>query len=270
MSSTLRLMCVLAHPDDESLGVGGTIAKYSAEGIETYLVTATRGEKGWFGAEKDYPGPVTLGRTRQAELLSAAQILGLRQVYFLDYIDGELDKADTQEAVEKITHYLRLVRPQVVITFGPEGSYGHPDHIAISQLTTAATVSAADCHYADREDLPPHRISKLYYMMDARSLWESFNEFFGEITMNVGGIERRPVLWEDWAITTRINGDEYWRTALSAILCHESQLPSLGNLHHLNDEQLRRLFRENTFYRAFSLVQNGHSPEGDLFEGLRR
>ena len=62
MKERLRLMCVLAHPDDESLGMGGTLAKYAAEGIETYLVTATRGERGWFGDEKEYPGPEALGK----------------------------------------------------------------------------------------------------------------------------------------------------------------------------------------------------------------
>ena len=71
MNEPLRLMCVLAHPDDESLGMGGTLAKYAAEGIETYLVTATRGERGWFGDEKEYPGLEALGKIRGAELLHA-------------------------------------------------------------------------------------------------------------------------------------------------------------------------------------------------------
>src|SRR5215471_6453436 len=87
MTNHLRLMCVLAHPDDESLGNGGILAKYAAEGIETYLVTATRGERGWFGDERDYPGSEALGKRRQAELLAAASVLGIRQVEFLDYID---------------------------------------------------------------------------------------------------------------------------------------------------------------------------------------
>ena len=86
----LKLMCILAHPDDESLGTGGTLAKYAAEGVETYLVTATRGEHGWWGEEKDYPGPSELGKTREGELLAAAETLGVREVNFLNYIDNSL------------------------------------------------------------------------------------------------------------------------------------------------------------------------------------
>ena len=144
MNLPLRLMCVLAHPDDESLGMGGTLAKYAAEEIETYLVTATRGERGWFGDEKEYPGLEALGKIREAELLNATKELGICDVKFLDYIDGDLDQADPAEAVAKIVSHLRRVRPDVVITFDPNGAYGHPDHIAICQFTTAAVLAAAD------------------------------------------------------------------------------------------------------------------------------
>src|SRR5216683_2480834 len=89
MAETLKLMAVLAHPDDESLGVGGILAKYAAEGIETSLVTATRGERGWFGDEHEYPGLEALGQIREAELRAAAEVLGIRSVDFLEYIDGE-------------------------------------------------------------------------------------------------------------------------------------------------------------------------------------
>src|SRR5919197_4391728 len=99
MKKPLRLLCVLAHPDDESLGNGGTLAKYAAEGIETYLVAATRGERGWQGDERDYPGPAALGATREAELRAAARVLGIRHVEFMDYIDGDLDQADPAEAI---------------------------------------------------------------------------------------------------------------------------------------------------------------------------
>src|SRR5206468_7403749 len=87
---TLKLMCILAHPDDESLGTGGTLAKYAAEGIETYLITATRGERGWPGDPAENPGMEGLGKIREKELLGATQILGVRDVHFLDYIDGDL------------------------------------------------------------------------------------------------------------------------------------------------------------------------------------
>src|SRR5579863_3812161 len=98
MVEVLKLMAVLAHPDDESLGFGGVLAKYAAEGIETFLVTATRGERGWFGDEREYPGLVALGQIREAELHAAAEALGIRSVDFLGYIDGDLDQADPATA----------------------------------------------------------------------------------------------------------------------------------------------------------------------------
>src|SRR4051812_28058108 len=90
-SEDLRLMCVLAHPDDESLGTGGVLAKCAAEGVATYLLTATRGERGRFGNADESPGPEIVGKARAAELIAAAAELGLRDVRFLDYPDGGLD-----------------------------------------------------------------------------------------------------------------------------------------------------------------------------------
>src|SRR3954451_6075548 len=125
-----RLMCVLAHPDDESLGMGGALAKYAAEGGETYVVTATKGERGRSGSKE----PLTLeavGHLRDAELQAAASVLGVREVSFLGYSDGALDRANPTEATGRIVAQLRRVKPQVVLTFAPDGAYGHPDHIAI-------------------------------------------------------------------------------------------------------------------------------------------
>src|SRR5687767_7807349 len=140
----LKLMCVLAHPDDESLATGGILAKYAALGVQTYLVMATRGERGWFGPADENPGPQALGRLREAELRAATRLLGLRQVVFLDYLDGDLDQANHAGAIAKIVAQLRDIRPDVVVTFDANGMYGHPDHIAISQMTTTAVMAAAD------------------------------------------------------------------------------------------------------------------------------
>src|SRR3954454_16486738 len=104
-------MCVLAHPDDESLGTGGTLAKYAAEGVSTFLVTATRGERGRFGDRGESPGTEVVGQTREPELLAAAKELGLKDVAFLDYMDGAVDKAHVHGAVEKIAGHLQRVRP---------------------------------------------------------------------------------------------------------------------------------------------------------------
>src|SRR5579864_649682 len=107
MADRLKLMAILAHPDDESLGNGGMLAKYAAEGIKTYLVTATRGERGWFGDERENPGLEVLGKLRENELLDAAEVLDIRYVDFLDYIDGDLDQAEPAEAIGKIVGHLR-------------------------------------------------------------------------------------------------------------------------------------------------------------------
>src|SRR5262245_48488530 len=164
MTDSLRLMCILAHPDDESLGVGGTLARYAKEGIETFLVTATRGERGRFGDPAAVKPPLEMvGKVREAELRAAAKELGIQETYFLDYIDKDLDRADPFEAQAKIVRLIRSIKPQVVITFGPDGAYGHPDHIAISQLAGAAVLLAADSGYADISVVgTPHRISKFY------------------------------------------------------------------------------------------------------------
>ena len=107
MSENLRLLAILAHPDDESLGVGSTLAKYAAEGVQTYLICATRGERGWMGDEKDDPGPVELGKIRELELQDAARVLGISQLFFLDYLDGDLDRADPVKAARNIARIIR-------------------------------------------------------------------------------------------------------------------------------------------------------------------
>ncbi len=162
MADKLKLMAILAHPDDESLGSGGILAKYAAEGIETSLVTATKGERGWFGDEREYPGLEALGQIREAELRAAAEVLGIRSVDFLGYLDGELDQAHPAEVMAKIAGRLRRAKPDVVVTFGPDGSYGHPDHIAIAQFTTAAIIEAASPNSLYYRDLAPHSVAKLY------------------------------------------------------------------------------------------------------------
>jgi LmbE family N-acetylglucosaminyl deacetylase len=259
----------MAHPDDETLGTGGILAKYAAEGVETYLVTATRGERGWFGDPDDNPGLDELGRLRTAELHAAAATLGLKEVSFLDYIDGDLDQADPDEAIRKIVTHIRRVRPQVVVTFDPGGAYGHPDHIAICQFTTAALVAAADSSYHDLQNLPPHRVLKLYYMMATKEEAAIYEEAFGDLVMVIDGVERRVAAWESWAITTRVDTSEYWEQVWDAVFCHKTQLPGYDALKQLPVERQQELWAANSYYRALSLVNGGRKPETDLFEGVR-
>jgi LmbE family N-acetylglucosaminyl deacetylase len=267
-SGALRLMAVLAHPDDESLAIGGTLARYAAEGVETYVVCATRGERGWRGAPDLYPGPDALGRIRERELRAAAAVLGATRVNFLDYIDGELDDAHPDEVIEKIVALLREVRPQVVVTFGPDGIYGHPDHIAISQLTTAAVMAAADPEYLRRTGRP-HRAAKLYYSAFRQAEIDIYTAAFGAISMEVDSQLRGDVAWPDWAITTHVDAAAYAQQVARAIACHESQLADLRLLQELPPALHERLWGSQTFYRALSFVNGGRAVEGDLFAGLR-
>jgi len=243
------------------------LAKYAAEGVATYLLTATRGQKG--GSGPDYPGPEALGKIREAELRAAAQVLGLREVRLLDYMDGELDQAPAAEAIAHIVAEVRRVRPQVVVTFGPDGAYGHPDHIAISQFTTAALVAAADAQYAGLSADPPHRVTKLYYMLDTADFIEVVNQTIGEIVMEIDGVARRQVPWPGWAVTTQLEVKEYERTTIAAIQCHQTQIKHFPDLSSLPNEVSGLLWNHATFYRAFSLVNGGRRRETDLFEGLR-
>lgn len=267
MHATLKLLAVFPHPDDETLGLGSTLARYSAQGVETYLVCATRGERGWFDSEGPDPGLQKVGRIREAELRCAAEQLGLHEVSFLDYIDGDVDKADPHEIVAKIVPHIRRIRPQVVVTFSPDGAYGHPDHIALAQFTNAAVVCAADGSYGD--DRAPHRVSKLYYMVDSMQVVDAVIEAFGGLSMEVDGVVRSHTGWPDWAITSRLDNNGYLDRVREAIHCHKSQLPGYGRIGEWSAGELADMFGTGNFYRAYSLVNGGRNVETDLFEGLR-
>jgi len=273
MSRKLKLMAVQAHPDDESFGIGGTLAKYADEGIETYLLVATRGERGRFGDSNESPGLDVVGKTREAELIAAAKELGVREVIFLDYIDQDLDKADPNEVIEKITFHIRRLKPQVVLSFDPSGAYGHPDHIAISQFTTAAIVCSGDHKYdlgeRSHSNFTPHIVSKFYYIAWPENKFKTFQSAFKELKINVDGETRRAVPWPDWLLTTRIDTVNYWPQVWRAILCHKTQMDIFKELEKLPDETHKILWGSQEFIRVFSLVNGGRIQENDLFCGLR-
>jgi LmbE family N-acetylglucosaminyl deacetylase len=269
MTEALKLMAILAHPDDEALGNGGILAKYAAEGIKTYLVTATRGERGWLGDKQDYPGSEAFGKIRENELLEAAEVLDIRYVDFLDYMDGDLDQAHPAEAMAKIVGHLRHVRPDVVVTFGPYGGYGHPDHIAISQFTSAAIVEAANPDSSYYRDLAPHSVSKLYYMAESEEVFSVYQAVFGDLVMHIDGAKRGIVTWPAWSVSARVDTWDYWRTVARAIACHRTQAPAYNVLEQLTEKQRKMLWGTQSYYRAFSLVNGGRQVETDLFEGLR-
>lgn len=267
MDEQLRLMAVLAHPDDESLGVGGTLARYASEGIATSLVTATRGERGRHFTNEARPSDEEVGRVREGELRAAAKHLGVGDLAILDYHDGDLDSAEPTEAIARIVEHIRRLRPHVVITFDPYGGYGHPDHIAICQFTTAAVAAAADSEL--RTDAAAHRVVKLYYFVFDEARWAAYQKAFKKLTSRVDGVERAAVAWPDWAISARIDTREQWETVWAAVQCHRTQLAIYGRLGELTPEHHTALWGSQKFYRAMSLVNGGRETETDLFEGLR-
>jgi LmbE family N-acetylglucosaminyl deacetylase len=267
-------MAVLAHPDDESLGVGGTLAKYASEGVEVFLLTATRGESGRYRGhrpgEDEHPGASALATIREQELRAAASVLGIRDVAVLDYHDRHLDRASPRSAIADVARHLRRVRPQVVVTFGPDGAYGHPDHIAISQFTTAAMVAAADPAFeVDGGNAhAPHSVSKLYFIAWPASTWSAYQAAFRQLISTVDGVDRHATAWPDWAITTIVDTRHCWTTVWRAISCHESQVTAYEQLKELSPEHHESLWGWQSFYRAFSTVNGGRTRETDLFEGI--
>ena len=235
------------------------LAKYASEGIGTYVVTATRGERGRFDDTGQSPGRKIVGRAREAELHAAAKELGVREVLFLDYLDGDLDEAPVAEASEKIAGHIRRIQPHVIITFDPYGAYGHRDHIAISQLTAAAIVRAADVH----------RVSKLYYFVHSARKWAAYQAAFKTLTSTVDGTVRAAVAWPDWSITTRVDATAVWPTVWRAVQCHKTQMSIYKNFASLSEDDQKMIWGTQEFYRVFSLVNGGRTQETDLFDGLR-
>jgi LmbE family N-acetylglucosaminyl deacetylase len=278
----LRLLAVFAHPDDETLGVGGVLARYAAEGVETHLVTATRGEGGRFRGLKEgpgHPGREKLAAIREAELNAAASVLGIRSVTMLGYQDGRLDQADPREATSRIADVIRRLRPQVVITFPPDGGYGHPDHIAICQLATAGVVAAASSSSASHAPEAPsvqaptagpsHAVSKLYYFVSSGPYMQAYQAAFKKLTSLVDGVEREAQAWPDWMITTVIDTRAHWERVQRAVDCHDSQVAAYEALRKLGPEHREALWGRKEFYRVLSLVNGGRARETDLFEGIR-
>ena len=269
MTNGRRLMVIAAHPDDETLGFGGVLARYASGGAETSLVTATRGQggryKGHATGTPAHPGRDALARIREEELHAAARVLGIARVTLLDYEDQQLDRADVAGVVAALVHAIRQARPHVVLTFPPDGAYGHPDHIAISQFTSAALVAAADRAFGDGD---PHAVSKLYYLAWNARTWAAYQSAFKKLVCAVDGVERQATPWPDWAITTVIDTHAWGPVVWDAVACHASQVAAYAALQKLAPGERDALWGSLSFYRAFSLVNSGRRVETDLFEGL--
>ncbi len=276
------LLAVLAHPDDESFGPGGTLALYASLGVEVHLICATRGEVGSVPPDllQRYDGDV--GALREAELRCAAQALGLSGVHLLDYRDsgmpGSADNrhpralaaAPLEEVAAQITHHIRRLKPQVVITFDPIGGYKHPDHIAIHQATVEAFHAASDpARFPD--GLPPFQPRKLYYHTFSRRflrLAVRLLPLFGRDPRRWGrngDIDITALAEQDFPIHARIDFSPVARAKARAAACHASQGgPPTGGIMALF---FRLAGSRETFMRAYPPAPP-RLREKDLFEGV--
>jgi len=234
------ILAVLAHPDDESFGMGGTLALYAQRGIAVQLVCATRGEAGLMDG-KFMEGFDTIAERRESELRCAARKLGLTGVDFLDYRDSgmpgspdnqhpqALIAAPPEEVSAKITHYIRKYKPQVVLTFDPIGGYKHPDHICIHNATVRAFDLASDPNFDD--DLPPYQSQKLYFYVIPKKYMRvgiKLMRLFGRDPSRLGrnkDIDLTSLVEDgDFPTHARIGYRSVAATKDEAALCHDSQL----------------------------------------------
>jgi len=279
------LLAVLAHPDDETFGTGGTLALYSRRGVQVYLVCATRGEVGEMDP-KLMEGFTSVAERRVDELRCAAQTLGLAEVFFLGYRDsgmpGSPDNAHPQalaaapldQVAAEVTHFIRKLRPQVVITFDPIGGYRHPDHIAIHQATVKAFEAAGQAGvYPDPEGLPPYTPHKLYFSTFSRSFLKvsiTALRLAGRDPHHFGvngDVDLASIAAVSFPITARIDYGPVAAIRDEAAACHASQ--GGGQMGRGLQGWIMRRFRgDDTYLRARPEPRKGERPERDLFAGI--
>jgi LmbE family N-acetylglucosaminyl deacetylase len=277
------LLSVLAHPDDESFGMGGSLALYAERGVKVHLVCATRGESGEVDPEY-LEGFETVADRRMSELRCAAGVLGLTGVYFLDYRDSGMPGSPENEhpqalvaqpldeVAAKIVTYMRKLKPDVVLTFDPIGGYRHPDHIAIHKATVRAFELSGDPSYED--GLPPYKPARLYYHHIPKGLlrWTvRLMPLIGKDPSKFGrnqDIDLAALVKEgDFPVHAKINYREVRDKRDAAADCHASQLGSSLRSGNPISRLLRLLGSKDQFTRAYPEPEPG-LKEKDLFAGL--
>lgn len=265
------MLAIFAHPDDESIMMGGTLAHYARRGADVYLLCATRGEWGTI-SDDALAARENLGAVREKELQHACEILGVNLEGFLDCPDGDINNTDWSEIEEKIVRSIRTLRPQVVVTFGLDGLYGHPDHIAVSMLTTASFKSAAEVNCFEHqfeEGLKPFQASKLYFAQYPDFL---MRELFSSVLANhdaahLWGFDPETFGVSASEITTMVNVAETLPLKLRAIKAHETQFAP-DNIFSLVNEETAERFLSREYFRLVNRVTVSADLENDLFAGI--
>ena len=282
-----RLLISCAHPDDESFGLGGAIARYVQSGVEVRLICATNGESG--SVDPQYlEGFASIAERRLYELDCAASRLGIAAVDKFGYRDSgmmgspdndhpdSLWQADQEEVAGRVVRVIRDFCPQVIITFDAFGGYGHPDHQAIHRATVRAFHDAADAakypeHLAN--GLTTYQPQKLYFVAFPRAMirlniWQA--RLRGQDPRHVGknkDMDLLAIMDKTLPVHARLDLRRYYDDWQQANACHASQF-SPRQPWFLPKFVMRRIFGWQNFYRAWPEV-NGHVPlEHDLFEGV--
>lgn len=286
-----RLLMVFAHPDDESFGMGGTIAKYIADGVEIYYLCATDGDRGTI-PEAMQGQYATIRDLRLAELDCAAQTLGFKNI-LMHYKDSGMMGSETShdpdclwyhwqhnpaDVTRRVVETIREIQPQVIVTFNKYGGYGHPDHIAIQRATTEAFHLAGDSTYL-QVSLPPYQPQKLYYT----SLPASFLRFILNVWRIQAWLRGKPfdprrmgtnqdidflaVLENIEPIHTLVDIRDYLDDWDTASACHASQGGG-GMMSRFPKWLRRRLSGKQGFTRVYPQPTTAQVDEQDLFAGV--
>jgi len=280
----MTLLAALAHPDDETFGMGGTLALYARRGVSVHLICATRGEVG--DVEPHFlEGYQSIGELREHELRCAAEKLGLAGVHFLDYRDSgmpgspdnehpqALAAAPLDEVAAKVTGYIRQLRPQVVLTFDPIGGYRHPDHIAIHNATVKAFYAAGDAEQFPGEGAP-FQPDKLYYHTFPRGLFTWMVRLLplvGKDPHRFGrneDIDLMELAGEEFPVHARIDYSQVTKEKAEATACHASQGSMGASENWLMNLAFRMASGTDFFTRAYPEPQ-GNEKERDLFTNIK-
>jgi N-acetyl-1-D-myo-inositol-2-amino-2-deoxy-alpha-D-glucopyranoside deacetylase len=280
MQNNKILLAVLAHPDDESFGMGGTLALYASRGMEVHLICATRGEVGEVNPEL-LEGFASIASLRESELRCAAKILGLAGVHFLGYRDsgmpGSPDNNHPQalaaqpieDVAGKVVAYIRDLKPHIVLTFDPIGGYRHPDHIAIHQATVMAFEQAGNPNFASTT-FPIHNPQRLYFHKMPNGLLKfavKILPLFGKDPHKFGSngdIDLVPIAETNFPTHARIDIRKVLDKKEKAGACHASQ--GGGRMGGGVIRVLMSLFNgTESFMRAYPPVADGEKVAKDLF-----
>ena len=271
------MLVVFAHPDDEAFGTGGTLAKYASTGVRTTLICATRGEVGEI-SDPELATPDTLSSVREQELLCSAETLGIEEVIFLGYRDsgmiGTPDnehpdafmQADEEEVIARLVGIVRRVKPQIVLTFEPNGGYGHPDHIAIHNHTVSAFHKAAqeDCGVELGE---AWRADRLIYTAIPKSFFVEMRSrlrALGEDTSDLDRFDETGTVWSDDQVDVEVDVSDVVDRKWSALQCHQTQFGPDNLFRRLPDEDAKALMSREYFAIAWPEISR-EEPSSDLF-----